>query len=161
MRVLGSASPAFLRLLRRKSAERPRKENIVRSAGRMDEIKEKVGHLRKTQGPVALSSLQAALTDHVEDMNRRLQAGLAVRQTQMAFEVLGPGTNSLLRVSLTKENNIHYAQFVKRQNQTQSGVIYVRTSQGGTPAILFSDFPRPNVEVSYQEASKRLLDCSF
>jgi hypothetical protein len=128
----------------------------------MDEIKEKVGHLRKTQGPVALNSLQAALTDRVEDMNRRLQAGLAVQQTQMAFEVLGPGkTNALLRVSLTKENNIHYAQFVKRQNQTQSGVIYVRTSQDGTPAILFSDFPRPNVEVSYQEASKRLLDCSF
>lgn len=135
---------------------------MFRSAGRMDEIKEKVGHLRKTQGPVGLSSLQAALTDHVEDMNRRLQAGLAVRQTQMAFEVLGPGkTNALLRVSLTKENNINYAQFVKRQNQTQSGVIYVRTSQDGTPAILFSDFPRPNVEVSYQEASKRLLDCSF
>jgi len=128
----------------------------------MDEIKEKVGHLRKTQGPVALSSLQAALTDHVEDVNRCLHAGLAVRQTQMAFEVPGPGkTNALLRVSLTKENNIHYAQFVKRQNQTQSGVIYVRTSQDGTPAILFSDFPRPNVEVSYQEASKRLLDCSF
>jgi hypothetical protein len=128
----------------------------------MDEIKEKVGHLRRTQGPVALNSLQAALTDRVEDMNRRLQAGLAVQQTQMAFEVLGPGkTNALLRVSLTKENNIHYAQFVKRQNQTQSGVIYVRTSQDGTPAILFSDFPRPNVEVSYQEASKRLLDCSF
>ena len=128
----------------------------------MDEIKEKVGHLRKTQGPVALSSLQAALTDHVEDMNRRRQSGLAMRQSQMVFELLGPGrTNALLRISLTKENNIHYSQFVKRQNQMQSGVIYVRTSQEGTPAILFSDFPRPNVEVSYQEASKRLLDCSF
>jgi hypothetical protein len=129
---------------------------------RMDEIKENVGHLRKTQGPVALGSLQAALTEHVEDMNRRLKAGLAVRQTQTAFEVLGLGrTNALLRISLTKENNIHYAQFVKRQNEMQSGVIYVRASQDGTPAILFSDFPRPNVQVSYQEASKRLLDCSF
>jgi hypothetical protein len=128
----------------------------------MNEIKENVGHLRKTQGPVALSSLQAALTEHVEDVNQRLQAGLAVRQTQMAFEVLGLArTDALLRISLTRENNIYYAQFVKRQNQMQSGVIYVRTSQEGTPAILFSDFPRPNVEVSYQEASKRLLDCSF
>jgi hypothetical protein len=128
----------------------------------MDEIKENIGHLRKTQGPVALSSLQAALTEHVEDMNRRLQAGLAVRQTQTAFEVLGLGrANALLCISLTKENNIHYAQFMKRQNEMQSGVIYVRASQDGTPAILFSDFPRPNVQVSYQEASKRLLDCSF
>lgn len=128
----------------------------------MDVIRENVGQLRRTQAPVALSSLQAALTEHVEDVNRRLQAGLAVRQTQTAFEVLGLGkTNALLRISLTTENNIHYAHFVKRQNEMQSGVIYVRISQGGTPAILFSDFPRPNVQVSYQEASKRLLDCSF
>ena len=128
----------------------------------MDEIREKVGQLRRTQAPVALSSLQAALTEHVDDMNRRLRAGLAVRQTQTAFEILGLGkTNALLRISLTTENNIHYAHFVKRQNEMQSGVIYVQVSQGGTPAILFSDFPRPNVEVSYQEASKRLLDCSF
>ena len=128
----------------------------------MDEIRENVGQLRKTQAPVALSSLQAALTEHVEDMNRRLQAGLAVRQSQTAFEVLGLGrTNALLRISLTRENNIHYAHFVKRQNEVQSGVIYVRVSRGGTPDILFSDFPRPNEQVSYQEASKRLLDCSF
>jgi hypothetical protein len=128
----------------------------------MDETRENAGQLRKTQAPVALSSLQAALTEHVEDMNRRMQAGLAIRQTQTAFEVLGLGnTNALLRISLTKENNIHYAHFVKRQNETQSGVIYVRVSRDGTPAILFSDFPRPNVQVSYQEASKRLLDCSF
>ena len=128
----------------------------------MDEIRENAGQLRKTQAPVALSSLQAALTERVEDMNRRLQAGLAVRQSPMSFEVLGLGrTNALLRVSLTRENNIHYAHFVKRQNEMQSGVIYVRVSQGGTPDILFSDFPRPNEQVSYQEASKRLLDCSF
>ena len=128
----------------------------------MNEIRENVGQLRKTQAPVALSSLQAALSEHVEDMNRRLQAGLAVRQTQTTFEVLGLGrTNALLRISLTRENNIHYAQYVKRQNEMQSGVIYVRVSPDGTPAILFSDFPRPNVQLSYQEASKRLLDCSF
>lgn len=128
----------------------------------MDEIRENVGQLRKTQAPVALSSLQAALTDHVEDMNLRLHAGLAVRQSQMAFEVLGLGrTSAVLRISLTRENNIHYAHFVKRQNEMQSGVIYVRVSPRGTPDILFSDFPRPNVQVSYEEASKRLLDCSF
>lgn len=128
----------------------------------MDEIRESAGQLRKTQAPVALGSLQAALTEHVEDMNRRLQAGLAIRLTQTVFEVLGLGrTNALLRISLTTENNIHYAHFVKRQNEMQSGVIYVRVSQDGAPAILFSDFPRPNVQVSYQEASKRLLDCSF
>jgi len=39
----------------------------------------------------------------------------------------------------------------------QSGVIYVRASQDGIPTILFSNFPSPNVEVSYQEASNRLL----
>lgn len=128
----------------------------------MNEIRENVGQLRKTQAPAALSSLQAALSEHVEDMNRRLQAGLAVRQTQTTFEVLGLGrTTALLRISLTRENNIHYAQYVKRQNEMQSGVIYVRVSPDGTPAILFSDFPRPNVQVSYQDASKRLLDCSF
>jgi hypothetical protein len=128
----------------------------------MNEITENAGQLRKTQAPVALSSLEAALTEHAEDMNRRLHAGLAVRQTQTSFEVCGLGrTNALLRISLTTENNIHYAHFVKRQNAMQSGVIYVRVSQDGTPAILFSDFPRPNVQVSYQEASKRLLDCSF
>ena len=128
----------------------------------MDEMRENAGQLRKTQAPLALSSLQTALTEHVEDMNRRLHAGLAVQQTQTGFEVLGLGKpKALLRISLTTENNIHYAHFVKRQNEMQSGVIYVRVSQGGTPAILFSDFPRPNVQVSYDEASKRLLDCSF
>src|ERR1043165_4813458 len=112
---------AFERAL---AAENRAAKHCFAPQARMDEIKENVGHLRKTQGPVALSSLQAALTEHVEDMNRRLQAGFAIRQTQMAFEVLGPGrTNALLRISLTREHNIYYAQFVKRQNQTQSGVI--------------------------------------
>jgi len=69
--------------------------------------------------------------------------------------------DALLRVSLTKEDNIHYTQFVKRHNEMQSGVIYVRASQDGVPTILFSDFPRPNVEVSYREASQRLLNPSF
>ena len=66
----------------------------------MDEIKENVGLLRKTQGPVALGSLQVALTERVEDMNRRLQARLAVRQTQTAFEVLDLGGRTLFSVSV-------------------------------------------------------------
>jgi hypothetical protein len=128
----------------------------------MDETKDNVSQLRKTQAPVALRSLQAALTEHVEDMNRRLQAGLAVRQTPTAFEIHAlESVDAVLRISLTGENNIHYTQLVKRQNEMQSGVIYVRVSQDGTPAILFSDFPRSNVQVSYQDASKRLLNSSF
>ena len=128
----------------------------------MDEIKDNLKQLRKTQAPVALRSLQHAITEHVEDLNRRLHAGLAVRQTQTAFEVHElEKVDALLRVSLTREDNIHYTQFVKRHNEMQSGVIYVRASQDGVPTILFSDFPRPNVEVSYREASQRLLNPSF
>jgi hypothetical protein len=128
----------------------------------MDEIKANANQLRKTQASVALCSLQAALAEHVEDMNRRLQAGLAIRQTQTAIEVHElEKMDALLRISLTGENNIYYTQFVKRQNEMQSGVIYVRVSQDGAPTILFSDFPRPNVQVSYQDASKRLLNSSF
>jgi hypothetical protein len=121
-----------------------------------------VNQLRKTQAPVALRSLQEAIREHVEDMNSRLHAGLAVRQTQTAFEVHElEKVDVLLRLSLTGENNIHYTQLVKRYREKQSGVIYIRASQDGTPTIFFSDFPRPNVQVSYQEASKRLLNSSF
>jgi hypothetical protein len=126
----------------------------------MDETN--VNRLRKTQAPVALLTLQTALTQYVEDVNARLQAGLAVLQTQAGLEVLAPEKKvALLRLSLTLENHIHYAQFIKRRNEVQSGVIYVRASHDGMPAILFSDFPHPNVEVSYQDASKRLLNASF
>ena len=121
-----------------------------------------VNQLRKTQAPVALQTLQMALAQYIDDVNARLQAGLAVLQTQAGLEVLAPEKKvTLLRLSLTLENHIHYTQFIKRRNQVESGVIYVRASQGGMPAILFSDFPHPNVEVSYQEASKRLLNASF
>jgi hypothetical protein len=123
----------------------------------MDTIKNNV-QLRKIQAPFALRSLQDAIAEHVEDVNRRLQAGLAVRQTQTAFEVHELAkADALLRVSLTGENNIHYTQLVKRRNEMHSGVIYVRASWDGTPTILFSDFPSPSVKVSYQEASNRLL----
>ena len=121
-----------------------------------------MNQLRKTQAPVALQTLQTALAQYIDDVNARLQAGLAVLQTQAGLEVLAPEKKvTLLRLSLTLENHIHYTQFIKRRNQVESGVIYVRASQGGMPAILFSDFPHPNVEVSYQEASKRLLNASF
>jgi hypothetical protein len=128
----------------------------------MNETKDNVSQLRKTQAPIALRSLQDAITEHVEDMNRRLDAGLSVQQMQATFEVHELAkVDALLRLTLTGESNIHYTQLMKRQNEMQSGVIYVRASQNGTPTILFSDFPRPNVEVTYQEASKRLLNASF
>jgi hypothetical protein len=127
----------------------------------MDTTKNNV-QLRKIQAPLALRTLHEAITEHVADVNRRLQAGLAVRQTQTAFEVHElEKAGAVLRVSLTGENNIYYTQLIKRRNEMQSGVIYVRASQDGTPTILFSDFPSPSVEVSYQEASNRLLNSSF
>ena len=128
----------------------------------MDNTKDNVNHLRKTQAAIAFRSLQDAITEHIGDMNTRLRAGLALRQTQTAFEVHQiDKTDALLRVSLTGENNIHYTQLVKRHNEMQSSVIYVRASPDGTPTLFFSDFPRPNEQVSYQEASKRLLNASF
>lgn len=128
----------------------------------MDETRDSATNLRKTQAPAALRGLQDALTEHVEDVNRRLHAGLAVRQRENAFEVHElEKDDAVLRLSLTAENNIYYTQLVKRRNEMQSGVIYVRVSHNGTAEILFSDFPRPNVQVSYQEASRRLLGSSF
>ena len=128
----------------------------------MDDTKENVTQLRKTQAPIALRSLQTAITEYVEDMNTRLQAGLAVRQMPTSFEVHElEKVDTLLSLSLTGENNIYYTQLVKRRNEMESGTIYVRASLNGVPTILFSDFPRTNVEVSYQEASKRLLNSSF
>jgi hypothetical protein len=128
----------------------------------MNQITQDNGLLRKNQAPVAFGNLQAALTEYIEDVNRRLQAGLAVRTTPTAFEVHElEKVDALVRVSLTGENNIHYTQLIKRRNEMESGVIYIRASQDGKPVLLFSDFPRPNVQVSYQEASKRLLNSSF
>ena len=40
-------------------------------------------------------------------------------------------------------------------------MIYVRASQDAVPIILFSDFLRPDVEVSDREASDRLLNEAF
>ena len=128
----------------------------------MGEIKDNARQLRKTQASVAFRSLQHAITEHVQDINQRLQARLTVQQSETAFEVHEQEkVDALVRISLTMESNIHYTQLVKRYNEMQSGVIYVRVSHDGAPTILFSDFPRPNVEVSYREASQRLLNPSF
>src|SRR5690349_6044646 len=110
----------------------------------MDETRYTVANLRKSQGPDALRSLRDALTEHVEDVNRRLNAGLTVVQTETTLEVHEVEKhNALLRLTLTAENNIHYTQLVKRHNEMQSGMIYVRACQDGSPEIMFADFPRP------------------
>lgn len=119
-------------------------------------------NLDQRQASVALRRLHDALIEHVEDVNNRLQAGLAVTETQTAIEVHEiEKPDALLRLSLTRENNINYTQVVKRHRETQSGVIYVRPAQNDSPVILFSDFPHPNEKVSYPEASRRLLNPCF
>ena len=119
-------------------------------------------NLDQRQASVALRRLHDALTVHVEDVNKRLQAGLAVTGTQTAIEVHEiEKPDALLRLSLTRENNINYTQLVKRHKEAQSGVIYVRAAQNDVPVLLFSDFPHPNEKVSYSEASRRLLNPCF
>jgi len=71
----------------------------------------------------------------------------------------------LLRLSWTSKNQTSrsYAKprrLIKRSNEMQSSIIYVRASQDGSPAaILFSNFPRSNVQVTYKslESSAELL----
>ena len=128
----------------------------------MDQSSENPERLLDAQAPVAFSTLRGAVTEHIEDLNRRFDAGLALRQTQTTFEVHElQKPETLVCVSLTDKNEIQYSQLIKRHNEMLSGTIYVRAGQDGTPALMFADFPHPNVQVSYQEASKRLLDSSF
>ena len=109
----------------------------------------------------AFSSLQNAMTDYVEDLNRRLNAGLAVRRTQTTFEVHElEKAYALVSVSL-RDKNIQYTSVIKRSSQVQSGTIDVRVGHDHSPALTFQDFPHPSVQVSYRDASKRLLDSSF
>lgn len=104
----------------------------------MDEIKDNVKQLRKTQASIAFRGLQHAITEHVENINKRLHARLAVRQTETSFEVhQQEKADTLLRISLTEESNIHYTQLVKRHNEMQSGVIYVRVSRVELPRSCF------------------------
>lgn len=71
--------------------------------------------LRDIQIPIAFSSLQSAVTEYVEDLNARFNAGFAIRCTQTTFEVheLEKG-DALVSVSLTGENDIQYSRFIKR-----------------------------------------------
>jgi hypothetical protein len=128
----------------------------------MTEIKEVVDQQCKELASAAFGRLQDALIEYVADLNIRLQAGLAVRGTPTAIEVHEiEKPDALLRFTLSRENNINYTQLIKRSYERQSGVIYVRTAQNGSPVILFSDFPHHNERVSYLEASKRLLNSCF
>jgi hypothetical protein len=128
----------------------------------MDQSTNKIDPLREVQTPIAFRRLQGAMTEYIEDLNRRFNAGLAVRQTQTTFEVHElEKADALVSVSLTGKNDIQYSQFSKRDHELQSGMIYVRVCQDGPPILMFPDFPHPNVPVSYQDASKRLLDSSF
>ena len=128
----------------------------------MDELKVDPDQQFRFQASIAFRKLQDALKEHVGDVNMRLQAGLAVTETPTAIEVHEiEKPDALLRLRLTGENNINYTQLIKRHRESQSGVIYIRASQNGVPAILFSDFPHPNEQVSYSEASRRLLNPCF
>lgn len=118
--------------------------------------------LRDIQIPMAFSSLQSAVAEYIEDLNARFNAGFAIHHTQTTFAVHElEKANALVSVSLKGANEIQYSQFIKRDNALQSGVIYVCVSKDGPPSLMFPDFPRPNVQVSYRDASKRLLDSSF
>src|SRR5260370_10064356 len=94
-----------------------------------DDTKENVTQLRKTQAPIALRSLQTAITEYVEDMNTRLQAGLAVRQMPTSFEVHElEKVDTLLSLSLTGDNNVYDTQLVKRLNEMEAVTLYLRAS---------------------------------
>ncbi|HET9183199.1 MAG TPA: hypothetical protein VFP59_13770 [Candidatus Angelobacter sp.] len=116
---------------------------------------------RDVQIAAAFSSLQNAMTDYVEDLNIRLNAGLAVRRTQISFEVHEfEKADALVRIILT-DVNIQYSNIIKRNNEMRSGTIDVRIGHDRSPALMFQDFPHPSVQVSYRDASKRLIDSSF
>jgi hypothetical protein len=116
---------------------------------------------RDVQISAAFSSLQDAMTDYIEDLNRRLNAGLAVRRTETTFEVHEfEKADVLVSVSLT-DKNIQYSNIIKRNNEMESGTIDVRVDHDRSPALMFQDFPHPSVQVSYRNASKRLIDSSF
>ena len=110
----------------------------------------------------ALHHLCEAIKAGVEDLNARFHAGIKARQTETTFEVYDIEKSSvLLRVDLTDPNDIQYSHFIKRENEMLSGTLHVRASGNGENGILFPDLPRSPLQVSCQEASKRLLDPTY
>ena len=65
---------------------------------------------------------------------------------------------ALLRVDLRDPNDIQYSHFIRRQNEMLSGTMRVCAVGNGENSILFPDLPRSPLQMSYQEASRRLLD---
>ncbi len=114
------------------------------------------------QAPTALNCLCEAIKAAVEDLNTRFNAGLEVRQTQTTFEVHEMGkTSTLVGVDLTDPSDIQYSHFIKRDNEIHSGTMHICAGEGGEGCIMFPDLPRSPLQVSYQEASRRLLNPTF
>ena len=114
------------------------------------------------QVPTALNYLCEAIQAAVADLNTRFNAGLEVRQTQTTFEVHEVGkTSTLVGVDLTNQSDIQYSHFIKRDNEIQSGTMHVCAGEGREGRIMFPDLPRSPRQVSYQEASRRLLSPTF
>ncbi len=115
-----------------------------------------------TQAPTALKYLCAAIKAAVEDLNTRFNAGLEIRQTKTTFEVHEMGKSStLVGVDLTDQSDIQYSHFIKRDNEIHSGTMHVCADEGAEGCIMFPDLPRSPLQVSYQEASRRLLNPTF
>jgi hypothetical protein len=112
--------------------------------------------------PTALHYLCEAIKAAVEDLNTRFNAGLEIRRTQTTFEVHEmKKTSALVRVDLTDQNDIQYSHFIKRNDEMQSGTMHVCAGGNAESSITFPDSPGSPLQVSYQEASKRLLNPTF
>ena len=127
----------------------------------MEQSSDQLDPLRTIQTPVAFGRLQSALEEQVEDLNRRFSTGLVIVRTPTTFEVHELNQAAVVYLCLTGKNDIQFSRFIKRDREMESGTIYVRVGQDGNPVLMFPDFPHPNVQVSYRDASKRLLDSSF
>ena len=127
----------------------------------MDLSSNKSDSPRDAQISAAFSLLQDAMAAHIEDLNKRLNAGLAVRRTQTTLEVHEfEKADAVVSVSLSGES-IEYRNIIKRSNEMESGTIDVGTCHDHSPALMFQDVAHAKVQVSYREASKRLIDSSF